>query len=308
VTNQSLDRAKIGPFLRRAECDRDTLSPGSTGPADPMNVTFRFHRHVIVDHMGDPINVDPSCSDVRRHKNLNLVRPQRLECALPRILRFIAVNGCRLKTVLRQLSCHSVGTAFRSCKHQCLPNRSGRQRLLQCRSFRAAIEEHHALVNFPDTGLFRSHIDSEWIGQQPLREFDNSRRHRGGKEQRLSIIGQSTDDAFQVGQKAHIHHSVRFIKHKDLQFIQLDIPLIHQIQQASGSGNHDMGALFCSLNLLMRADTTKHLANTNGQMSAISLETVGNLNRQFASWSQYQHIRMTGHGATVFTSQIIQNG
>jgi len=54
------DFAKIFQFIVRAERNGAPLGTGTTGPANPVNVSFRFVRQIEIHHESDIFDVHPT--------------------------------------------------------------------------------------------------------------------------------------------------------------------------------------------------------------------------------------------------------
>jgi hypothetical protein len=59
-------------LVRREECDPDARAAGAARAADPVHVGFAVGGRIEIDHVGDPLYVDPAGRDVRRHKGVDL--------------------------------------------------------------------------------------------------------------------------------------------------------------------------------------------------------------------------------------------
>src|SRR5664280_991946 len=59
----------------------------------------------------------------------------------------------------------------------------------------------------------------------------------GREEHCLSLSGELFEDAFHIGQEAHIEHPVSFIEYQDFHTLQFGIPLLQVIQQSAGAGH-----------------------------------------------------------------------
>src|SRR6188508_2584356 len=64
--NQLLDVAQKRALLVIAERDRNAVSAGARGAADPVDVALRNVRQVVVDDVADTFDVDPARGDVGR--------------------------------------------------------------------------------------------------------------------------------------------------------------------------------------------------------------------------------------------------
>ena len=65
---------------------------GATGPADAVDVRLGVLRQVEIDHVVDPLDVDPPCREVRRDERRHRPAAEGLEDALAPPLRHIAVE------------------------------------------------------------------------------------------------------------------------------------------------------------------------------------------------------------------------
>ncbi len=64
----------------------------------------------------------------------------------------------------------------------------------------------------------------------------------GRKEQRLALRRQRVNDAFDVGQEAHVEHAVSFVEHEEFEAREIRATLAHQVEQAAGGGDNDIDA------------------------------------------------------------------
>ena len=89
----SLDAAKVAFVFGRDERDRLAGRFHPRGPPDPMHVVGRDGRHVVVDHVGDPFDVDPAGRDVRRDEDLVPPAAESREGGLPLALPLVSRNS-----------------------------------------------------------------------------------------------------------------------------------------------------------------------------------------------------------------------
>ena len=66
------------------------------------------------------------------------------------------------------------------------------------------------------------------------------RRESGREEHGLPFGRDVFEDAFHVGQEAHIEHAVGFIEHQDFHTLEPGIALVEMVQQAAGAGDQDL--------------------------------------------------------------------
>lgn len=71
AADETLKRTQSSIVLSRHKTDRISNGLGTTCSTDSMNVVLGMHRKVVVDDMGDAIDVDSASGDIRRHQHLH---------------------------------------------------------------------------------------------------------------------------------------------------------------------------------------------------------------------------------------------
>ena len=94
----------------------------------------------------------------------------------------------------------------------------------------------------------------------------------------------------------------------DFQLIQLNMPLIHQVEQAARSGDQQVNSPLEGPHLMPLTHTTVNQGMAEPQMTAVCGETFTDLNGQFPCGSQHQSEWFVGNGPTVLLPQCIQQG
>ena len=65
VTSQkTFDRPQISSFVVVAERDRDAVRTGSTGTADPVDVSFWLVGQIVVEDVGHAVDINAACRQV----------------------------------------------------------------------------------------------------------------------------------------------------------------------------------------------------------------------------------------------------
>ena len=92
LTSHPLDVAQEASLALVAEGDRDARGAGPRGPPDAVDVGLRLHRQVVVEDVGDAVDVEASRRDVGRDKDRRTPAAEGVEGpgALP--LRTVAVD------------------------------------------------------------------------------------------------------------------------------------------------------------------------------------------------------------------------
>src|ERR1700722_8350541 len=93
LADQALDVDEERALLAIAERDAPPARSRAAGAADAVDVALGDVREVEVDDERDALDVDPAGRDVRRDEHAGGPAPERLEGALARSLRLVAVDG-----------------------------------------------------------------------------------------------------------------------------------------------------------------------------------------------------------------------
>ena len=113
--------------------------------------------------------------------------------------------------------------------------------------------------------------------------------HGGGEEQVLPPRGQCAEDLPDAGEKAHVEHVVGFVEHQDLDPVQAENALLHEIEHAAGAPDHDLRLPPKRRRLAPYGDA----AVDGGQLQAGELgqraELVGDLGGQFTGGCEHQN-------------------
>ena len=64
LLGQAFDVAEQPLFARLGECDRHTFAPGPPDTSDPVDVAVRRRRDVVVDHVGERVDVETPGSHI----------------------------------------------------------------------------------------------------------------------------------------------------------------------------------------------------------------------------------------------------
>ncbi len=88
--------------------------------------------------------------------------------------------------------------------------------------------------------------------------------------------------------EAHIQHTVGFVEDEDFHVRQPAVPLVHQVEQSAGRSHEDVQAFFQRQDLFALRHAAEDGRMSQMGMSAIGLETLADLNRQFACGGEDQ--------------------
>jgi len=140
-------------------------------------------------------------------------------------------------------------------------------------------------------GCLRGHLDALRLVQEVVGEALDFRRHGGREEKRLSREGQLLADALDVGNEAHVEHTIGLVDHQNLDAVQKQLAALEMVEQPAGGRDHHIGAAIELAVLIVighAADQKRH-----GQLMALAedLEMLGDLGGKLAGGFQDQRAR-----------------
>jgi hypothetical protein len=93
LAKEPFDLAEEATLLGVAERDGDAIVPRATGAADAVNVTLWLHGQIVVEYVGNAIDIEAAGGDIGSNKDTHLASLEGVESAFALMLRLIAVNG-----------------------------------------------------------------------------------------------------------------------------------------------------------------------------------------------------------------------
>ena len=164
------------------------------------------------------------------------------------------------------------------------------------------------MLDFFEADLIGSDIDTDRVREQSPGQFDDARWHRGREEQRLAPFRQVADDPLEIRQKAHIEHAVGLVQDEDFELIEVNVALVHQVQQSARRGDQDVGPPIERPDLARLVHSAEDHRLAEVQVSPVGRETVADLDRQFAGRGQRQHEGVIGRCLAVVRAEAIEDG
>ena len=107
-------------------------------------------------------------------------------------------------------------------------------------------------------------------------------RHGGRKHQRLPMRRQFGNNVLHVGHEAHVQHAVGFVEDENFDVAQVDIALVHQVDQPARRGDENIDAVLerPRLRILAHAAVNDRLPQRG--VLAVGAETFADLAGQLA--------------------------
>ena len=112
--------------------------------------------------------------------------------------------------------------------------------------------------------------------------------HGGGKQQRLPPLGQTGDDLADIVDKSHVQHPVRLVENEGFNLFQVNVTLVAQVVETARRGHQNVHTLADGFHLGHLAHAAENHGAAQGQILAVPLKVVLNLQRQFPGGRKHQ--------------------
>ena len=288
LSRETLDRLQIRPLAVIAKGNGNPAAPGPARTADAMDVVVRIDRQIEVHDVRDVVDVQPAGGNVGGHQDQRLRRLEAEQHALPRRLTLVAVKGVGLNAGLHQRLGHLVGAVLGPREYQRPRPRRLPQPMGQQLQLLLLVDEEHRLPNRLDRDRGGRDAHVHGIGQPLVGQRANGRGQRGGEQQRLPPLGTFGHDPPQIVDKAHVEHPIGLVEDQHFDVRQVHEALLHQVQQPPGRGDQDVDAVVQGPHLRRLAHAAVNRGLPHGGIAAVSLETLADLQCQFAGRGEHQ--------------------
>ena len=290
-----LDRLEQAVLPRLGQGDRHALAAGPADPADPVHVRVRIGRHVVVDDVGELLDVQPSGGHVGGDEQVRGARPQpahhplALFLAHPAVHRFGPVTAAVER--LGQLVDLFPGTAEHDRRGGRLhvQHPPQRRRLVRPGDHVRALPHQRRLAR----GRNRpTHFDGDRVAQMPAGDPVDARRHGRGEQHRLPVLRRRLEDRLDVLGEPHVEHLVRLVQHHRAHSAELEGLASDVVQRAAGGGDHHVHPAVERLQLPADGLAAVDGQNAHAEVPAVPMERLRDLHGQLAGGHQDQRRRL----------------
>lgn len=286
--DQFLDILEEWFFLQGTEGEGVTAGSGTTCAADTVYIGLRYFGQLIVDHMGEVIDVDTPCGNISCHKDAGRAAFKITQCILPGTLGFIAMDRFSLDALFGQELAQFIRTVFGPGKDQGRFDAIIIQHVFEQEGLVFLLGEKHGLVDGLGGRRYRGNFHFYRIVQEGVGQGVNFRWHGGREKQGLLFLGKFGDDAFDIMYKSHVQHPVGFIKDKVADVFQADQSLVHQVQESARGSDQDIYAFAELIDLVDLGDAAEYDSVAEVQVAAIRFKALFDLDREFARRGEYK--------------------
>ena len=272
-------------LARFGERDGGSAAPGASGPADAVDVRFGGGRHIVVDDVRQPFDVEAARRDVGGDEEVGLTFPKATHHAVAQTLLHAAME--RLGAVAVRVEHLDEGIDLEPCaaEHERRVGVLGLEDAFErCR----LVRPRHDVGNLADPRelsrgqrLARDR-QARRILQMTLGNRQNPRRHRRREERRLASSGRGLEDGVQILGEAHVQHLVRLVQDEHVEPIQFERAAPDVVERAAGRRDHDVGAALERANLLEHRGATVEREDREPAAARVFVNGFGDLHGQFA--------------------------
>mmetsp|Transcript_22620 Transcript_22620/g.64189 ORF Transcript_22620/g.64189 Transcript_22620/m.64189 type:complete len:255 (+) Transcript_22620:102-866(+) len=203
------------PHVRvRHEVDGDTLPAEAAAAADAVQVVFHVRREVVVDDQGDLLHVDATGEKIRRDQHAGGAGAELTHHEVALLLVEIGVHRRDREVALLQLVGEEVDLAAGVAVDDRLRDGQGLVQVTQCVELPLLLLDRD--IELPNT-LERQlvlHEDRDWVANELRRQVKDLRRHGGGEQAHLDIMGQAIEEVVDLVLEAAQQHLVGLIQHE----------------------------------------------------------------------------------------------
>ena len=133
--------------------------------------------------------------------------------------------------------------------------------------------------------------DPHRVPQMALGDRRDTRRDRGGEEDRLTALGGRGQDRFEVVRETHVEHLVRLIEDQRVDAVEPERFSVDVIEGAPGRRHHHVHAAFQHPQLLGERLPAIDRQYVDVVAPAVPVDRFGHLHRQFTRGDEHERRR-----------------
>ena len=264
---------------------------GAAGAADTVDVMLELLWDVKIKDSFDVFNIDPTRGHVGRYKDARLAVAEALHNLRAAGLLHIAMDAERPKAVIAKIFSqavdHCLGIAEHDSAFRIMILKQEIERIHLAR-LRHAVEK---LLDRRDGALTRADVDRLRIVQEFVGDFQNRRRHGGGKQDGLTRVGRFSQNRLNVVEKTHIEHLVRFVKDDGAQIVKAQRMAAHMVHHAPRRTDYNVGGAQRAYLGVHRRSAIDSRDTDARLIFGKFAHLVGDLHGKLARGRKHQHLR-----------------
>lgn len=129
-----------------------------------MDIALGFTRKLVVEDMGNTVDVDTTCGHVRRDENVDLSPFEGIQGTQSRTLALVAVNRCGAELGGIELLRQPVGAVLGASEYNGALHLRNLQELAEYLALVFWLYMDEGLLHGSRSRLLRSNVDPHWLG------------------------------------------------------------------------------------------------------------------------------------------------
>ena len=239
--DEALELVEGAVFVLGDEGDGVALGLGPTSAADAVNVVFVLKWEVEVDDVGHAGDVDSAGGDIGADEDTEFPFLELIEGALALVLGAVAVDRFGRNAGLAEL----FGEAARGVLHFHKDEHGEELGTFEKVQEKGELEVPGDLVDALAHGLggvgaiadfYEGGLFLELTG-----EFFDLAGEGGGEKKSLAVVGHLLCQLAHGGEESHVEHAICFIHDEDLEPAHVEVALVHEVDEAAGGRDDDIG-------------------------------------------------------------------
>ncbi len=282
-----MDLAQKWCLIDAHQGDCSAGDAGAAGAPDAVHVVGRNHRQLEVHDVRERLDIESARRDLGRHQAQDAPVLEIGERAYALRLRLVAMNGRCGDAVLVQLLGQTVGAVLGAGEDQRLVDDPGSNEVREQITLALAVNRMDDLLDELDGRVLRRDLNRCGpIEQAGGQRADLAGKGRGEQEV-LATSRQERQHLADVTDEAHVEHAIGLVEDEDLDPAQVDGALAGMVEQATGRGDHDLGAATQRADLATEADAAVDGGRT-GRAAGVGTDRLLYLDGKLARRRQHE--------------------
>ena len=263
---------------------------GARGAADAVDIRLGLHRQVVVDDMGDVVDVESARGDIGGDQHRHAAGPETVERAHALVLRLVAVDRVGVDARGLELAHQPVGAVLGLGEHHGAVHVDRVEQVDQQLGLLRLQHEVELLVDAVDRARHRRHGDGDRLVEQRVREVADLLRHGRREEHRLAVAREHRRDAADGLDEAHVEHAVGLVEHEELDLGEVDQALVEQVDQAARRRDQDIDALLDRAHLRTLPDAAEDDREADRRVPSVAREALRDLRRELTGGGEHERL------------------
>ncbi len=234
------------------EGDRDALGTRAAGPADAVQVRLLVLGGLVVDDVGDALDVDTAGRDVGADEDVDLAVAEGAQRLLAGALAEVAVDRAGGEAALLELVGEVGRRPLGAAEDHREPAAVGLQYAcdqLGLVHVVRAVDELRGVRDGRARVVRRGGADVGGLRHVAAREADDRTRHGRREQHGLAAGRQHVHDLLDVGQETQVEHLVGLVEDEGPDVLEVELLLAREVQQPARGADDDVDALLEGLHL-----------------------------------------------------------